>query len=179
MEFTDSHFALFGLPERFSIAQPELDAAYRRVLGEVHPDRFAAEGEAARRLALQWSTRANEAYRTLRNPVSRASYLCELLGADLEVESNTSMPHEFLMQQMGWREALDDARAGRDRAALERIEAELSAAREDTLSEIRQWLDASPPEAVKAAAAVRRLLFLDRFEEDVEQALDAADGNPA
>jgi DnaJ-domain-containing protein 1 len=79
----------------------------------VHPDKFVNATDAEKRVAMQWATRANEAYQTLKSPQKRAHYLCELNGVDLQTESNTAMPMAFLMQQMEWREALGDARAGR------------------------------------------------------------------
>ena len=66
------YFSLFGLPERFVIDLVELEAAYRRVQAQVHPDRFAHRPENERRVAMQWATLANEAFRTLKNPVLRA-----------------------------------------------------------------------------------------------------------
>ncbi len=100
-----NHFELFGLPVRFAVDSAALDAAFRDVQGKVHPDKFVNASDAEKRVAMQWATRANEAYQTLKNPQKRAGYLCELNGAPLQVESNTAMPLAFLMQQMEWREA--------------------------------------------------------------------------
>ncbi|MDB5918051.1 MAG: Fe-S protein assembly co-chaperone HscB, partial [Massilia sp.] len=113
-----NHFDLFQLPARFTIDVKALDAAYRDVQGQVHPDRFINATDAEKRVAMQWATRANEAYQTLKNPQKRARYLCELNGVDLQTESNTAMPMDFLMQQMEWREALGEARAAKDVDAL-------------------------------------------------------------
>ena len=95
-----NHFDLFALPAAFSVDLGALDAAYRDVQGQVHPDRFVNATDAEKRVAMQWATRANEAYQTLKNPQKRAQYLCELHGVDLKTESNTAMPAAFLMQQM-------------------------------------------------------------------------------
>ncbi len=96
----DNHFDLFQMPARFAIDAAQLDAAYRELQGRVHPDKFAAASDAEKRVAMQWATRANEAYKTLKNPLHRAAYLCELHGVDLGIESNTTMPPAFLVQQM-------------------------------------------------------------------------------
>ncbi|WP_205192460.1 Fe-S protein assembly co-chaperone HscB, partial [Burkholderia sp. LMG 13014] len=96
----DSHFDLFHLPAQFALDETVLDAAYRTVQTQVHPDRFAAAGDAQKRIAMQWATRANEAYRTLRDPLKRASYLLSLRGVDIGAENNTAMEPAFLMQQM-------------------------------------------------------------------------------
>ena len=118
-EFTRNHFELFGLPVAYAVDPAALERAYRDLQGRVHPDRFASASEAERRVAMQWATRANEAYRTLRNPIDRARYLLALKGFDTGEESNTSMPPDFLMQQMEWRESVEDGRARHDAAALE------------------------------------------------------------
>jgi molecular chaperone HscB len=117
-----NHFELFHLPQRFAIETEALDRAYREVQNRVHPDKFTNATDTEKRVAMQWATRANEAYQTLKSPFKRAAYLCELNGIDLQTESNTAMPREFLMQQMEWREALEDAKAARDIDALESLE---------------------------------------------------------
>jgi molecular chaperone HscB len=166
-----NHFDLFQLPARFAIDMGALDAAYRDVQGKVHPDRFVNATDAEKRVAMQWATRANEAYQTLRNPQKRAQYLCEQNGVDLKTESNTAMPMAFLMQQMEWRDALGEARAGKDINALEALDAEVKADRKARLGEIGGQLDAGDFE--HAAQGVRALMFLEKFGEEVDRALNA------
>ncbi|HRE13750.1 MAG TPA: Fe-S protein assembly co-chaperone HscB, partial [Usitatibacteraceae bacterium] len=120
-DFTRNHFDLLGLPVAYAIDAQALERAFRDLQSRVHPDRFAAAGEAERRVAMQWAARANEAYRTLRHPLGRARYLLGLKGFDTGEDSNTAMPPDFLMQQMEWREAVADARGSRDREALEAL----------------------------------------------------------
>jgi len=172
MDINQSHFALFGLPETFALDQKALDGAFRRVQGEVHPDRFAAEGAAEQRVALQWATRANEGYQTLKDPLSRARYLCETHGVDLAVESNTHMPAEFLMAQLNWREALEDAERDGDSAALEELSRDLADAYRRELADVENLIDGNQ-DFKGAADAVRRLMFLAKTREDVGAALDA------
>jgi len=171
MDIAQSHFELFGLPARFAINAEALDAAYHRVQGQVHPDRFASGSDAQRRVALQWATRANEAYRTLREPVRRAQYLCSLRGVDVGGETDTAMPKEFLIEQMQWREALDDAAHAHDPVQLERLRSQLIAQRSALLGEIQSLFDASG-DVGACAAAVRKLMFLEKFGEDVARAFD-------
>lgn len=156
-----NHFELFHLPQRFAVDPAALDQAYREVQGKVHPDRFINATDAEKRVAMQWATRANEAYQTLKNPFKRAAYLCELNGIDLQVESNTAMPRDFLIQQMEWREALEDAKAGKDLEALETLETELRAVRKAKVECIGELLDAHDFE--QAAHGVRQLMFLEKF----------------
>lgn len=170
-----THFALLGLPQAYAIDTAALESAWRRMQAAVHPDRHAGGSDADRRLALQRATQVNEAYRVLRDPQRRAAYLCELAGVDLAVESNTAMPGAFLMQQMSWREALGDARAQRDGAALEALRQEVGQARGELLDRIGRLLDIDR-DAPAAAAEVRRLMFLDRLLEEIELADEALAG---
>jgi molecular chaperone HscB len=167
------HFALFHLPAQFEVDATALDQAYRDVQGQVHPDKFVGATDAEKRVAMQWATRANEAYQTLKNPQKRAQYLCELNGVDLQTESNTAMPMDFLMQQMEWREELGDARAAKDAGALDALDAQLRSARKTRLIQVGQELDAGKFDA--AAQGVRALMFLDKFGEEVQYAFEAID----
>ena len=185
MDITDNHFALFGLPEHYVLDSAALDRAYRELQSRVHPDRFAASGAAERRVALQWATQANEAYRVLRDPLKRAIYLCGLKGHDPARENHTNMPQAFLVEQLEWREALDDARASDDRDALAALDRELAATRDRLSAEIEAALDrdvgaAGATDDAAAAAAhaselVRQWMFVARFGEDVASASDRLD----
>ena len=166
-----NHFELFGLPARFDVDLNALDAAYREVQGRVHPDRFVNATDAEKRVAMQWATRANEAYQMLKNPQKRAQYLIELNGVDLQTESNTAMPMAFLMQQMEWREALGDARASKDASALDELDAQVRAERKAMLAQVGLQIDAG--EYGKAAEGVRALMFLDKFGDEVQYAFEA------
>ncbi|MEO7338610.1 MAG: Fe-S protein assembly co-chaperone HscB, partial [Caldimonas sp.] len=109
MKLDSDDFELFAIERRFAQDRSALDARWRELQQEVHPDRFAARGAAAQRVAMQWAVRVNEAYGRLKDPLQRAAYLCELRGASVDAETNTSMPSSFLVQQLEWREALDEA----------------------------------------------------------------------
>jgi molecular chaperone HscB len=161
-------FELFGLPERFAQEPAAIDARWKELQREAHPDRFAAQGAAAQRVAMQWSVRINEAYRRLKDPLQRAAYLCELRGAPIDAENNTAMPAKFLIEQMEWREALDEAA---DEGALESLERQLRASRAQVLQDIEQLLDRDG-DAAAAAQQVRALMFVERFGRDVEDRLE-------
>jgi len=168
MNLNDTDFELFGVPATFAQDRAALDARWKELQREAHPDRFAAQGSAAQRLAMQWSVRINEAYQRLKNPIRRAAYLCEQHGAPIAAETNTAMPPAFLMQQMEWRESLDDAH---DAAALEALHQEVVAARARILSSL-DWLIDEKGDYPEAALQVRALMFIERFAEDVEARLD-------
>ncbi|UGQ44806.1 Fe-S protein assembly co-chaperone HscB [Massilia endophytica] len=166
-----NHFELFQLPQQFAIDSGALDAAYREVQGRVHPDKFVNATDAEKRVAMQWATRANEAYQTLKNPQKRAAYLCELNGVDLQTESNTAMPMAFLMQQMEWREALAEARSEKNTEQLDELDGELRSARKKQLQEIEAALNGGDFHA--AAQGVRALMFLEKFREEIEHSYAA------
>ena len=171
MKLSDDDFTLFALPRRQALDRGELDARRRDLQAQVHPDRFAAEGAAAQRLAMQWAVRVNEAYQRLKDPLSRAAYLCELAGAPIDAERNKAMPAAFLMQQMAWREALEDAP---DSAAVERLDADVARHEQALFAELTEMLDTRGDTAA-AAAQVRALMFVARFRQDIERRLDTLD----
>ena len=127
-------FTLLGVPKGFAVDQSLLDSRFRELQREVHPDRFAAADDAARRASMMLATQINEGYQTLRSPLKRATYLLSLAGVDVGAESNTAMSPEFLMDQMLWREQLDDARADADPTALSRLQSEIDAQIQQTRS---------------------------------------------
>ncbi len=163
-----NHFDLFQMEPGFDIDMAHLDAAYREIQARVHPDRFVSAGSAEQRVAMQWATRANEAYQTLKNPLKRATYLCELNGVALQAESNTAMPAAFLMQQMEWREELDDVKD--DAAALETLEQNVQKAHGEQLQHIARALAA--PDYHQAAQSIRQLMFLEKFRSDLDHAFE-------
>ncbi len=160
-----NHFELFQMPEEFAIDTQQLDSAYREMQGIVHPDKFVNATDAEKRVAMQWATRANEAYQTLKSPLKRAIYLCELHSVDLGTESNTSMPMSFLMQQIEWRESLYEARASKNQSALEQLESELQQTRTTLLALVSQCLNAA--QYSEAGEHVRQLMFVEKFSDDV------------
>jgi molecular chaperone HscB len=171
--FTQNHFEMFGLPVRFAVDEARLDAAFREVQAEVHPDRHAGAGDAGRRVAMQWSTQANEAYQTLKNPLKRATYLLHLRGADIGAENNTAMEPAFLMQQMEWREAVEDATGAKNVDALDKLLRELRDDKKLRYGKLAALLDSGAD--APAVEAVRQLMFLEKVEQDIGASLEALD----
>ena len=166
-----NHFDLFGLPPSFSIEGEALERSYRDIQSKVHPDRFAHSGDAERRASLQWTTRVNEAYRTLKDPVLRAKHLLELHGVDVAFETNTAMPPEFLVQQMELRETLEDAK---DAAALDALRSSLGKQKRQLVESIAEAIDGNKDYS-GAAGLVRKLQFLDRLDEEIDSAYEEID----
>lgn len=169
MNLASNDFEIFGVMPRFSLERAELDSRWRQLQSEVHPDRFAADGAASQRVAMQWAVRVNEAYVRLRDPLNRAAYLCEVNGAPIAAEDNTAMPTSFLMQQMEWREALEEAT---DLPAVQSLAAEVEAHRVQALARLQRTLDERHDFAA-GAQEVRALMFVERFAHDIDQRLEA------
>ena len=170
-EFARNHYDLLGLPLGYAVDLARLEQRYRELQSQVHPDRFAAGSDAERRVAMQWATRANEAYRTLRDPVGRARYLLSLKGFDTGEETNTSMPPDFLMQQMEWREAVAGAAAARDTARLDALRADIAAAHRDMIVVLARAID-TDSNYDAGCSLVRKLRFLEKLEEEIDSALE-------
>jgi len=170
LSLSQDHFTLLGLPERYAVDPALLETRYRELQSRVHPDRFAAGSEAERRVAMQWAARANEAYRTLRDPVGRARYLLALKGFDTGEETNTAMPADFLMQQMEWREAVAAASSAHDAPALGALRTDIDRARGEMLQMLARAID-QDANFDAGCSLVRKLRFLEKLGEEIDEAL--------
>jgi len=164
-----NHFELFGLTPAYALDLDHLDRAYRDIQSKVHPDRHAQAGDAERRASMQMTTQVNEAYRTLRSPVQRAKYLLELNGVDVGFETNTAMPADFLVEQMELREALEGAP---DADALGALEKKLNEEKLLIEEQIARCIDAAR-DYRRASDLVRKLMFLERLDEEINAAYEA------
>ncbi len=174
LDFQQDFFQLFELPPRFAIDSAALDQRYRDLQSQVHPDKFSHLSESEQRLSMQWSTRINEGYQTLRSPLARGRYLLSLQGVDTQEETNTSMPLDFLMQQMEWREALQAALEAKNMDALD----VLSDNNRKETKLLQQQLGVQLDDAhdtVAAAGSVRKLRFLEKLAEEISSAYDELD----
>jgi molecular chaperone HscB len=169
VKLDDDDFTLLGLPQRFAQERTQIDTRWRELQAQVHPDRFVAEGAASQRVAMQWAVRVNEAYQRVRDPLKRAAYLCERNGAPINAENNTAMPPGFLVQQMAWREALEEARSLSD---VEALADAVATHRKQALEQLQATLD-EQRDFNAAAQQVRALMFVERFADDVDRSLEA------
>lgn len=172
VDLSQNYFDLFGIETGFGIDAPRLDRVYRELQARVHPDRYAHLPETERRLSMQWATHVNEAYRTLKHPLSRARYLLGLHGVDTQHESNTAMPVQFLMEQMEWREAAAEARDAEDRGTLEQLHHRLRSEADALFAEVEKDIDRKENYAA-AADAVRRLMFVLKLKDEIDEALES------
>ncbi len=168
LNLQSTDFEIFAIEPLFGLDRAVLDARWKDLQREAHPDRFATADAQSQRQAMQWSVRINEAYQRLKDPLKRAAYLCELNGAPIQAENNTAMPAAFLIQQMQWREDLDEANGLSD---LERMADDVALVRRNmlqglqtTADDLRDW--------PALAQQVRALMFVERFARDVESRID-------
>ena len=168
MNLQANDFELFGLEPKFSQDRAAIDARWKELQRQAHPDKFAAQGTSAQRIAMQWSVRINEAHQRLKDPLKRASYLCELNGAPVNAENNTAMPADFLMQQIEWREALDDAKTPQ---SLDETALQANKYLREKLLKLEQAIDVEGDFQL-AVTYVRSLMFVERFVFEVDARLD-------
>lgn len=168
MQLQSTDFELFDLPVRFDQDLAAIDQRWKALQREAHPDRFAREGAAAQRMAMQWSVRINQAYRRLQDPIRRAGYLCGLNGHEIGAEDNTAMPAAFLMQQMEWREALEEADSPERLRAVEQM---ARASHDRYLVMLSESIDRDHNYGA-AVAHIRALMFIDRLIEDIDRRTD-------
>ncbi len=162
-------FAIFGLERGWQVDQSDLQARLRTFSRLVHPDFYAAAGDAARELAERASALLNEAHDVLSDDFRRADWLVRALGGPSESDER-QMPQAFLMEVLEWNETLDaarDAAPGSDaRAALERLGPTLQAERADAMQRVGGLLTPLPAAGADALAVLRRELnavrYLDR-----------------
>ncbi len=170
VDFSQNHFALFGLEAAYLLDLQALDKTFRVLQQQVHPDNFANATAAEQRVAMQWAVRVNEAFQTLKSPLARGRYLLKLRGVDTLEETNTSMPLDFLMQQMEVREALSDLkqspRSANVEAQLETLQADLNAQEKTLFIQLAATLETNLHEA---AVSVRKLRFLEKLREELDE----------
>ena len=161
------YFTLFGLPIRYQLDTQALSLRFQDLQRQYHPDKFASGTQAEQLAAVSRSATINQAWQTLRNPLTRAEYLLSLHGFDLSNEQHTVRDTAFLMEQLELREELDEIEQAKDEARLERF-----IQREKTMFDSRhqsmvEQLDNETWDV--AADTVRKLRFLDKLRSSAEQ----------
>lgn len=171
MDFSQTYFELFGLPQSYALDRNKLDTAYRELQNTVHPDRFASRPEADQRAAMQWATQVNEAYQTLKHSVSRGVYLLKLEGIDAFDAGNTKMVPAFLVRQIEWREALVEARIAKRIETLDTLSDDLRTEHRRIETQLAELID-SAHDFEMACEAVRQLRFMEKLIAEVGDAYE-------
>lgn len=161
---TQNYFRLFDLPVQYDINLQTLQSNYRKIQAEVHPDKFVTASPSERLQSMQTATLTNEAFQTLKHPTARARYLLQLQGVETSEDSNTAMPADFLMTQMEWREAMEDAQHAKDIDALDALLRTI----QDEGKALQATLSSALVDDVQSAAQlVRKLSFIDKISADI------------
>jgi molecular chaperone HscB len=166
-------FAAFDLTPSFALDSKMLAARYRDMQSATHPDRFASASDAEKRSAMEKATLVNDAYQTLLDPVRRAMHLLWLKNVNAMDEKDTSMPRDFLMEQIAWRESIADAKLKEDSDRLEAMNIELQsvlASLGDTFS--AAYIGDHLPVATTLA---RKMRFTQKLIEEVDLAIASLD----
>jgi molecular chaperone HscB len=163
-----SYFTLFDLEPRFALAVPQLEHAYRALVARVHPDRHVQAPAAERVQALSQATQANDAYRTLKRPALRAKHLLGLRGMDVGA-SRMAMATDFLLEQMDWREQLEESQAARSRELLASLATTVQARAAALMQQLEEQLDRERNDDA-AMQSVQQLMFIDKLLADVDDA---------
>lgn len=171
LDFSQNHFELFSLPVAFPVDQDRLSERYRALQQALHPDRFAAAGEREKRLSMQASSRVNEAYQTLKDPLTRARYLLSLHAGETAGENETTKDMAFLMEQMELREALAEAKDRSDPyAAVSEVIDRLGDLSSQLIGALAECLDTPAPEDLdKVRELIRKLQFVSKCRVEAEQ----------
>ncbi len=167
---SENYFEFFGLSPQFNLDLAQLDQAYLAIQKEVHPDRHTQGSNSEQRIAMQMATLANTAHQTLKHPIQRGLYLCKLHGVEANLETNTAMPTAFLLQQMAWRDSLEESADDFD--ALDALATEVDSAYQAALVELAEAMDRTH-NYQRAAELLRGLLFIDKFATELDDAIAA------
>ena len=167
----ENYFSLFKLPAIFDIDLHGLETSYRAIQSASHPDRFVTCTSAEKLQSMQTATLANEAYLTLKNPANRAKYLLDLQGINAIAATNTNMPADFLMQQMEWREAMENAKLSKNIGDLEQLLAEMQNDAKSLQANLADLLDKKKDYSA-ATDATRKLIFIDKVCADIHKVIE-------
>jgi molecular chaperone HscB len=170
-DLTQNFFQLFNLPESFEVDQADLSSRFRELQKVVHPDRFASSSDQERRIAMQQATRINEAYETLKQPVSRARYLLQINGVEMNDETDTSVDPMFLMEQMELREALAEVpEKDEPEAALDKLMQQVNGLQKNIIVELSQCFTSNDEANLKKALeTVRKLQFVNKLRQEADE----------
>ena len=161
------YFTLFGLPASYTLSLEQLAVRYQDLQRQYHPDKFASGTQSEQLAAVSQSATINQAWQTLRNPLTRAEYLLSLHGFDLASEQHTVRDTAFLMEQLELREELDEIDQAKDETRLARF-----------IKRVKEMFDTRHQQMVEqlnnetwdvAADTVRKLRFLDKLRSSAEQ----------
>lgn len=166
----NNYFDFFSLPQQFDVDLKALESNYRKIQSESHPDRFVTASSAVKLQSMQTATLANEAYLTLKSPGLRGAYLLGFSGIVAVDEKNNQMPADFLMQQIEWREVVEDAENARDIAALENLQNDISIEAKNLQNTLSNQFKSNA--LAEATDSTRKLIFMDKVRADIVKSIE-------
>ena len=176
-----SHFARFGLPQKFGLDQKKLRQAYRLSQRDMHPDRFVSATDRERRHALEHSTTMNDGYRVLKEPMSRAGYMLTLLGLDVSDDRAIQLSSNFLITILEVRESLEELTGPDAHVERRRIQQSIVLEYEEGLARLGSRLDSASDIAIETLKSLGQLYaqmkYLRRVLEEIER-LEAEGDTP-
>ncbi len=84
------YFTFFGLPRKLNVDTAALEREFYKLSRKLHPDLYARATGQEQSWSLEKSSQLNDAYRTLRDPITRTEYLLKLEGVHLEEQSKAA-----------------------------------------------------------------------------------------
>ena len=161
-------FALFDLPVAFQVDSALLNERYLALQKSLHPDNFSAASAQEQRLAIQKSAEINDALRILKDPITRADSIIAINTGETEnPEEKSNKDIDFLMQQMEWRETLENIENRKDTDELTAFAQEINQIRHAILSELSTALDAQQWDI--ARAITDKLRFIKKLQAEIER----------
>ena len=161
-------YEIFSLSLDWDVDTDQLDARFRKLQQQFHPDRYASNSEIEKRRAVQIASLINQAYETLKDPLARAQYLLQLKGYDSTQESYITSDAQFLMDQMLLREALSDVKTDSNPlSALESLAIEAEQRYLDLQQQFAQQYNAGNYN--EAFESVAKLQFADKFINEIAE----------
>jgi len=169
----DNYFELFGIKPAFIIDKNALNDAYRKLQQASHPDRFVNEPVQFQRKAMQQTTQNTEAYHVLKSPVQRACYLLSMSGSDFELSNYTVTDIDLLMQQMQYREQLNEIKEQGDFDKLQQFADDVDILLKETETTISQlFQQKSSAESADLKNHICELQFLNKLVHDLNEVED-------
>ena len=166
--FSKNYFEIFAVPVAYEVDMNGISQLYRDLQKAVHPDRFASGSEQQRRIAMQQTSLINQAFQTLKDPVSRAQYMLKLQGVDMDNETDTTMDPEFLMEQMEFREAIAEVRSKND--PLAELDKMLSQSKQKIATLMGHFsTDYTNNKLAEARETVRKMQFLFKAQKEIKE----------
>lgn len=165
----NQYFHLFQLSAQFELDEAKLEQNYHVLIAQFHPDKFASASTFEQKQSLMMTSTINEAYRILKNPINRAAYLLKQHNIDADAPEHTSFSPEFLIQQMEWRETLQEAKDNQNQNTIETLHHEIQIAKKSLLQSLTEAFEQENFE--DAAQLVRQGRFLDKLNNEILHSL--------